>query len=137
MAVVTVIEAAPLIGKSTQTIYRHIKQGKLSKGSNGKIDTSELIRVYGELRKPETPHTTQNEQPMLQVESEGDSAEWFKSQIEKLQDDIKQIKAESLERESQALARESRLMAMIEHKLDTTESAPTETAKSFLGKFFN
>jgi len=137
MAFVTVIEASPLIGKSSQTIYRHIKQGKLSKSSNGKIDTSELIRVYGELRKPETPCTTQNEQPMLQVESDGDSAKWLKSQIEKLQDDIKQIKAESLERENQAIARENRLMALIEHKLDTTESAPAASAKSFLGKFFN
>jgi len=139
MALVTVIEAAPLIGKSTQTLYRHIKKGKVSKNSEGKLDTSELIRVYGELKKIETSRTTQKQQPTLQLESNNESAEWFKSQIEKLQDDIKALKTESLERETQAIARENKLMALIEHKLDTREN-PTNTTtsepKSFLGKFF-
>jgi len=137
MALVTVIEAAPLIGKSTQTLYRHIKAGKVSKNSDGKLDTSELIRVYGELIKPDTSRTNQKDQPMLLVDSEGDSAKWFKSQIEKLQGDIKQLKAESIERESQAIARENRLMALIEHKLDTTESAVQSAPDTgFFGKLF-
>jgi hypothetical protein len=49
MAIVTFKQAGLLSGKGTATIYRHIKSGKLSKTGSG-IDTSELVRVYGELR---------------------------------------------------------------------------------------
>jgi hypothetical protein len=52
---VSVLEASKLTGKSSQTIYRHIKRGKLSKTEDG-IDTRELMRVYGALRT-ETPDT--------------------------------------------------------------------------------
>ena len=54
MALISVSEAAKLVGKSVKTIYRHIDTGKLSftHNDNGvkSIDTSELIRVYGELK---------------------------------------------------------------------------------------
>ncbi len=54
MALLSVSEAAKLVGKSVKTIYRHIDTGKLSftHNDNGikSIDTSELIRVYGELK---------------------------------------------------------------------------------------
>lgn len=31
---------------SRNTLYKHIKQGKLTKDENGKVDTSDLIRLY-------------------------------------------------------------------------------------------
>ena len=50
MAIVSVSEAARLVGKSRRTIQRDIAAGKLSKCDNGKkLDTSELLRVYGSL----------------------------------------------------------------------------------------
>ena len=49
MAYVTIEEAARLTGKSTQSLYRHVKQGKVSKHHDG-FDTAELMRVYGALR---------------------------------------------------------------------------------------
>jgi hypothetical protein len=49
MAIVTFKQAGLLSGKGTATIYRHVKSGKISKTGKG-IDTSELIRVYGELK---------------------------------------------------------------------------------------
>ena len=66
-----VAEAARLVGKDRKSIYRHIKQGKLSSyiGSDGEkyIDTAELIRVYGQIETPETldetPSISQNETP--------------------------------------------------------------------------
>ncbi len=39
-------EASRLTGVSIATIYRHIKQGKLSKSTDG-FDVAELLRVYG------------------------------------------------------------------------------------------
>ena len=49
MAYVTIEEAAKLTGKSVQSLYRHVKQGKVSKHHDG-FDTAELMRVYGALR---------------------------------------------------------------------------------------
>jgi len=51
MAVVSISEAARLTGKSRRTIQRHIGAGKLSKVAGcDSIDTSDLIRVYGEIK---------------------------------------------------------------------------------------
>jgi len=55
MALISVTEAAKLTGKSIPTIYRHIKAGKVSR-TNNKIDTSEIIRVYGEFNNPHNYH---------------------------------------------------------------------------------
>lgn len=49
MVYVTIDEAAKLTGKSVQSIYRHVKNGKVSRCDNG-FDISELMRVYGPLR---------------------------------------------------------------------------------------
>jgi len=53
MTVVSISEAARLVGKSRTTVQKYIKQGKLSKCSGGNdfigIDTSELIRVFGSI----------------------------------------------------------------------------------------
>lgn len=57
MAVHTVTEAAKLAGVTRRTIYRYIKQGKLSAVVTGsdatQIETSELLRVFGSLSQPE------------------------------------------------------------------------------------
>ncbi|CAI3959528.1 unnamed protein product, partial [Commensalibacter communis] len=53
MPIVSISEAAELTGKTRRTIQRHVASGKLSRSvaSSGQagIDTSELIRVYGQL----------------------------------------------------------------------------------------
>lgn len=53
MAIVSISEAARLVGKSRTTVQKYIKQGKLSKCADGNnsigIDTSELIRVFGNI----------------------------------------------------------------------------------------
>ena len=64
MALVTITEASKITGKARKTLYAHLKQGKLSYRiqSDGakQIDTSELIRVYGELKPLETEVTPPN-----------------------------------------------------------------------------
>lgn len=49
MSLISISEASELTGKSIPTIYRHVKDGKLTKIDN-KIDTAELLRVYGAFR---------------------------------------------------------------------------------------
>ena len=66
MAKVNLSQAAKLTGKNRTTIWRHIHSGKLSieRDRDGLpfVDTSELIRVYGELEPiatgeaPKKPH---------------------------------------------------------------------------------
>ena len=62
---VTITQASKLVGKARKTIYAHAKAGKvsLSKFSDGKtaIDTSELYRVYGDLKENVTPNPLRNE----------------------------------------------------------------------------
>lgn len=61
MTQVTISEAARRVGIARSTLLRHIKSGKVSKviGKDGKpsLDTSELLRVYGELKIPDTNDT--------------------------------------------------------------------------------
>lgn len=53
MAIVSISEAARLTGKSRKTIQRYVADGRLSlsqhDAGNKGVDTSELIRVFGEL----------------------------------------------------------------------------------------
>lgn len=71
MAIVSISEAARLIGKSRATVHRNIEAGKLSRTPDGKgIDTSELMRVFGDFKgkSEHVPvHVEKNE--MLQRET--------------------------------------------------------------------
>jgi len=53
MSIVSISEAAELTGKTRRTIQRHVASGKLSRsvanGGRVGVDTSELMRVYGQL----------------------------------------------------------------------------------------
>jgi hypothetical protein len=54
MAIVNITKAAKLAGVTRTTIYKKLSAGELSKVSGGKIDTSELERVFGPLtQEPE------------------------------------------------------------------------------------
>ena len=69
----SVTEAATLYKISRTTIYRNINSGKLSTGSDNKIDLSEMIRVFGEAKTPNTKtvlHESAPTVPPLQSESE-------------------------------------------------------------------
>jgi len=132
MPFVTVIEAAVLVGKSPQTIYRHIKSGKLSRAGSGKIDTSELMRVYGAISNSPVKNVTQDVNPLSHNESnESNNEKWLKKQIEQLQTDLKELKTESLEREK-------RLMALLENKSQEASQPKEEgEAKKFFRNLFN
>ncbi len=47
MARVSINKASLDFNISRNTLYKHIKQGKLTKDADGKLDTSDLIRLYG------------------------------------------------------------------------------------------
>ena len=87
---------------SRATVYKHMKQGKLSRLQSGKVDVSEVVRVYGEPK--ETPERqevdtvdSQEKNLLLEkirlLESQLDEAKeresWLKSQVETAQSTIK------------------------------------------------
>lgn len=76
MTQVTISEAARRVGVARSTLLRHIKNGKVSKviGKDGKpsLDTSELLRVYGDLKnsdKDDTSDTLHQNRSTLQVDT--------------------------------------------------------------------
>lgn len=135
MTFVTIEKAAKLIGKSTQTVYRHVRVGKLSRSSDGSFDVSELIRVYGELNPVDTANDIKNENndiSMLHVERQHDN-DFLKNEINLLRNEIKDLKMEFREREKRYDDRENRLLAMLEHKKEKTEE---QKSVSFFSNFF-
>ncbi|TXL06553.1 hypothetical protein BMR08_15355 [Methylococcaceae bacterium CS2] len=119
-------EASRLIGKSKQTLYRHVSSGRVSRNSDGFLDTAELIRVYGELKQNTTSKVTKTSVPVVQVERS--HIEWLEKQVDGLRDDIKQVRDDSL-------AREIRLMALLEYKIDTTQSETSSDKPVIRGVF--
>ena len=81
MKALSVIELAKLYGMNRQSIYKRISKGDLSKNSDGKIDFSEAIRVFGE------PSQRNNQNVTLQSKETQKSAELdiMRQQVDMLQ----------------------------------------------------
>lgn len=111
MAKLNLSQAAKVTGKNRTTIWRHINSGKLSaeRDRDGMpfIDTSELLRVYGELRNNATPsaeeiqhHATHGYPELVEV--------------------IELLRKEQAEMREQIVALTNRLNAPSEIKRETT-----------------
>ena len=110
--IVSIQKACELTGKSRSTINRYVSTGKLSK-SNGGVDTSELIRVFGSLNvASDTSKKNHDNDSVTHRE------QWLMNQVDSLQKQLNELKAESLEREK-------RLLSLLEHQV----GVPTETPK--------
>lgn len=106
MKKLSVSELAKLYGLSRQAIYAHINKGNLSKGSDGLIDFSEAIRVFGEPQLKE-PSVNQSQSIDSQQLTEVDM---LKRQVDMLEKQLNQ----ALLRENQSLERESFYQEQIE-----------------------
>ena len=121
--IVTIQKATQLTGKSRSTIERHIKRGNLSRSGDG-IDTSELLRVYGEfVHAGDVSNDTSNDNAVTQRE------QWLMQQIEDL-------KHEHRERERQYLEREQRLMMLLTHQKDQTDTSTAKKTNSLFQRIF-
>lgn len=71
MSRISINKASQDFGVSRNTLYKYIKQGKLTKDNEGKLDTSDLVRVFSQHaqnKQDDSIHTTPNEQ--LKTENE-------------------------------------------------------------------
>ena len=121
MTEISITEAMKLTGKSRPTLYRHIKSGKLSKTSNGGIDTSELRRVYGEFEtlnvtnenKVVTKSIKTEKKSISQIEKDETEIQHLKEQLEMLKSQLSKTESQ-LERSQQ---KEDKLLQLIENRL--------------------
>jgi hypothetical protein len=105
---ISIKAAAEMVKVSRTTIYDKLKSGELAKCASGKIETSELLRVFGSptarhTRQEESEHIEQlkstlnteqkTEQPLNTLSS--DKEELYKAQIKMLEEGLSQ----ALERE--------------------------------------
>jgi predicted DNA-binding transcriptional regulator YafY len=115
----TIQEAQKLTGKSRRTLYRDMAEGRLSWGSEGensrRLETSELIRVYGELKplaQPE-PEKTAHGDTALGTENSA----LILAELKALREEVAELK---------------QAMRLIEYKPDLKpiETAPAETTET-------
>lgn len=86
----SISKASVTWGVSRTTIHKKIKAGQLSKLVNGTIDTSEMIRVFGE------PNVKVNSTPSVQVVNEVHPDKLLEQRIKHLETSL----SESKEREA-------------------------------------
>lgn len=141
MALVSVTEAARLTGKNRATIHRYIKQGKLSQISDAtntkKVDTSELIRVFGSLTATSaTP--TQSDVMQHDATPKTDQSVALLQQKIVLLEQLIESKNKELQRQDEYIDSLKQAMLLIESKLPTTPepvaSVPTKKFWQFWKK---
>ena len=67
MKALSVIELSKLYGMTRQAVYKQVNKGNLSKNSDGKIDLSEAIHVFGEPSQRVNQSQTTDTQKLSEV----------------------------------------------------------------------
>lgn len=125
-------QAAKAAGVSKSKIARQVKTGEISKNANGKIDPSELARVYPDSIKADTTDTTRNrvvERAMERSDTVSDTIEIRVLQVEldaekKLSADrevtITDLRDRLDKSEAERTATQTKLTALLTDQRETT-----------------
>lgn len=133
MAQVSISESARLTGKSRKTLHTYISNGKQTKVTDihgrQKIDTSELIRVFGEIT---TPKETVTPQCNFLQKITSDTVTTHDAEIERLKQEVSFLKELLIEKDKRNDDLKHALL-LIESKLPTTPelAAPVAAKKSW------
>ena len=131
MKALSVIELAELYGMNRQSIYKRINKGDLSKNSDGKIDLSEAIRVFGEPSNKNRDVTTL-QSTAVQKETEVDmlkqQVDMLKKQLE-LAHDREIFQREQLEAKDHQIEAIQRLLEAPKPNMTTfTDQEPVQAS---------
>ena len=111
---ITVSEASKRWGITRQTIYKKIRQGKLSQLQNKKIDVAEMVRVFSEPSVNKVTKDTVAVDNRLQGEQEArlqekirfledslrqSQEQWLQNQVERLTDNVKLLEFKKPEKD--------------------------------------
>ena len=108
MKALSVIELSQLYGMNRQSIYKRINKGDLSKNSDGKIDLSEAIRVFGEPSNKNNNVTTL-QSTAVQKETEVDM---LKQQVDILKKQLELAHDREVFQREQLEAKDNQIEAM-------------------------
>lgn len=108
MKALSVIELAELYGMNRQSIYKRINKGDLSKNSDGKIDLSEAIRVFGE-PSSKIKNVTTLQSTSLQKETEVDT---LKQQVDILKKQLELAHEREMFQREQLQAKDNQIEAI-------------------------
>lgn len=126
----TVRQAAEQVGVSRQTMFRHIKDGRVSatvdRDGQKQIDVAELLRVFGELQSPIATAKTASDRSRLTQKNETVPGLAYQIELEKLRAQL-ELKAAELalakeriselkSREHQVVEEKNRLLTLIEQQ---------------------
>jgi hypothetical protein len=145
MAILSITEAIKRVGVARGTMYRHIKDGKLSKSSGGGVDESELLRVYKTFKAPETPSDTHSDKNSTHgdslIETRGDKKETLRDrEVELLMEMIEMLKTQlsnannKIERLEK---RDDQWMAIFQNRLPAPMSETLAGVKNKVKSFFD
>lgn len=112
MKALSVIELAKLYGMNRQSIYKRINKGDLSKNSDGKIDFSEAIRVFGEPSQRRTQNVTlqsQDTQKSAELDIMRQQVDMLQKQLE-LAQEREQFQREELKAKNEQIESLQRLL---------------------------
>ena len=147
MKSLSVIELSNLYGMTRQAIYKQVNKGNLSKNSDGKIDLSEAIRVFGEpsrnvnssqtaeTRKLSEVHLLEQQVYMLQKQLEqAHEREQFQRDELKAKNDQLHVKDEQIEAIQRLLeAPRAYTTRSIDPKLDTATDTSSKIESNYDG----
>jgi hypothetical protein len=132
MAYVSIAEAVRLTGKSRSTISRKINNGGLSKTSEG-IDTSELIRVFGDIKgSGDVPLIQSDDSPVTNPDT-------LQKKLDEQQRKISELEEKLESERNDAKNERDRFLSIIENRLthDDTQNVSTKPTKTgFWSKLF-
>ena len=147
MKSLSVIELSNLYGMTRQAVYKQVNKGNLSKNSDGKIDLSEAIRVFGEpsknvngsrtteTRKLSEVHLLEQQVHMLQKQLEqAHEREQFQRDELKAKNDQLHVKDEQIEAIQRLLeAPRAYTTRSIDPKSDTATDTSSKSESNYDG----
>lgn len=137
MALLSKMAAAKAAGISRPTLYRHIKQGKVSvvidDDGNQCVDESEIFRVYGKLETTKKDDVTEND--VTETEPELRNITVQKPDQENVE--LLKYKVEVLEKQlEEEKARSKQLLDIVENQTLTLPKPSTKPSRGFIGRLF-
>lgn len=147
MAQLSISEAAKLVARDRKTLYRLIKEGRLSATQDAtgtrQVETSELLRVFGEIRQPETlsetPRDSRATVSMRQHETvESEKIELLKAELEQLRIKDQMVELELKHAREVINVREEQIQdlrkALLLLEAPRSQAAPDPAPKGFWTK---
>ena len=139
---ITIKSAAEMAKVSRNTIYQAIRNGRMSRSPSGKVDTSEVLRVFGNpggrlTRQEEREHIEhlktqqQNLTPLDMMSAEKEAL--YQARIKALEDTLRQTQ----EREQQHIEREEWHRRQIDKLTDAIKLLEAPKASTKPKAFFD